>query len=278
MDHSETDLVMFFTLNLAFVNYFDSMIESVGIPILRNWTTQEQILHISVESFKINASLLNAPKTLKDFVHQFRHKKQIQELQEHIDEDRTKQSSKFGSFLNSFLADVLLFSAALVTIIVTLVVIYVVCRQSKLKPLVANIALQHIKGTEGADPRFQDIYCMCKMQWYIIGLLLIILLGMIYLVTNRIKKSSKFGGHLFSNITKVMLFISNTQSYVPINLCKIAGSIYLFKIRGKLTPESIKFKKNCIWDVLEIDWKEVRMTLNENEINLPTSVTIPFKE
>ena len=114
-----------------------------------------------------------------------------------------------------------------------------VCRQSKLKTLVANIALQHIKGIEAADPRFQDRYGPCKMQWYVIGMLLIILLGMIYLVTNRIKKSNLFGECLFSNVTKVMLFISNTQSYVPINLYKIAGSIQLFKIGGRLTPENI---------------------------------------
>ena len=116
-------------------------------------------------------------------------------------------------FLSStvFLADVLLFSAALVTIIITLVVIYMVCGQSKLKTLVANIALQCIKRIEAADPSVpRHTYCACKMQWYIIGMLLIILLGMIYLVTNKIKKSSLFGGHLFSNVTKVMLFISNT--------------------------------------------------------------------
>ena len=66
---------------------------------------------------------------------------------------------------------------------------------------------------------------------------------MIYLVSNRIRKSSLFVGHLFSNVTKVMLLISDIQSYVPVNICKIAGIIHLFKIRGKLTPESIKFKK-----------------------------------
>ena len=114
-------------------------------------------------------------------------------MQEHIDEERTKQSSKFGSFLNSFLADILLFSAALVTIMITLVFIYMVYRQSKLKTLVANIALQCVKGIEAAYPRNQDIYCACKMQWYIIGMLVIILLGMIYLVTHKIKKSNLFG-------------------------------------------------------------------------------------
>ena len=75
-----------------------------------------------------------------------------------------------------------------------------------------------------------------------------------------------------------MLFISNMQSYVPIKLCKIAGSIHLFKIRGRVTPENIKFKKNWIWDVLEIDWKEISMTLNGNEIDLPSSVIVPFRD
>ena len=66
--------------------------------------------------------------------------------------------------------------------------------------------------------------------------------------------------------------------YVPVNLCKIAGSIHLSKIRGKLTPENIKFKKNWIMDILEIDWKEVKVTLNGSEINLPTSVILPFRD
>ena len=127
---------------------------------------------------------------MKDFVYQFRNKKQLQDLQEHIEEERSKQSSTLKSFPNSFLRDVLLSAAALLTIIVTLVVMYVVCRQSNLKTLVANIDQQCIKGTEAAHPGFQDIDCIHKMQWYIIGMLLIILLSMIYLVTNRIKKSS----------------------------------------------------------------------------------------
>ena len=104
--------------------------------------------------------------------------------------------------------------------IIMLIVIYMVCRQSKLKALVANIALQCAKGTEAADVK--GMYCELKTQWYMIGMLLIIMLGMIYLVTNKIKKSILFKGHLFSNVTKVMLFISNMQSYVPIKLCKIA--------------------------------------------------------
>ena len=96
---------------------------------------------------------------LKDFVNQFKHKKQILDWQEQMEDERSKQKSKFETFLNSFLVDVIIFAAALLTIIVTLVVIYVVCGQSKLKALVANIALQCIQGT---DPGFQEVNCTCQ--------------------------------------------------------------------------------------------------------------------
>ena len=41
---TKTDLEMYFTINLAFLNYFDDMIEKLGIAVFQNWTTQEQIL------------------------------------------------------------------------------------------------------------------------------------------------------------------------------------------------------------------------------------------
>ena len=61
---TKTDLELHFTTNLAFVNYFDDMIEELGIPVSRNWTTQEQILPLSLETFEISSNLLSALKTL----------------------------------------------------------------------------------------------------------------------------------------------------------------------------------------------------------------------
>ena len=120
--------------------------------------------------------------------------------------------------------------------------------------------------------------CTCKTQWYIMGMLIIITLGMLYIVTNKIRKSSFFIGHLFSNNTKILLLVSNTHSYMPIKLCGVAGSINLFRIKGRLNLENVKLKKNWIWDVLEVDWSNVSITLNDNEIDLPSSVIIPFRE
>ena len=170
----------------------------------------------------------------------------------------------------------LIFTAALITLTITLIIIYVLYGQSKLKALVTNIAIQRIKAVEAAD--MSDILWTCKTQWYIMGMLIIITLGMLYLVTNKIRKTSFCKGCLFSNNTKILLFISNTHSYIPIKLCRVARSIHLFKIRGRLNPEHVKLKKNWIWDVLEIDWSDISITLNDNEIGLPSSVIIPFKE
>ena len=71
-----------------------------------------------------------------------------------------------------------------------------------------------------------------------------------------------------------MLFISDIQNYVPLKLCKIAGSIHLFKISSTLKLEDIKLNKNYLWDMMEIDWKEVTVTFNDNKINLPRIVVV----
>ena len=143
---------------------------------------------MSLETFEINPNLFNAPKTLQDLAVQYCNKMNVLNKKEQ-ELENPEENSKFKSFLNSFLADILIFTAVLITLIVTLVIIYVMYGQSKLKALVTNIAMQQIKTVEAAD--VSDMLCTCKTQWYIMGILTIITLGMLYLVTNKIRKSSK---------------------------------------------------------------------------------------
>ena len=75
-----------------------------------------------------------------------------------------------------------------------------------------------------------------------------------------------------------MIFILDVQNYVPIKLCKTAGSIHLLKITGMLKAENIKINKNYLWDTLEIDWKEVTVTFNGNKIDLPKIVVIKLQD
>ena len=48
------------------------------------------------------------------------------------------------------------------------------------------------------------------------------------------RKTKLCKGYSFSRAVKIVLFISDIQSYIPIKLCKAAGSIHLFQIKGTL--------------------------------------------
>ena len=160
---------------------------------------------------------------------------------------------------------------------------YVVCRHAKLKSLVTSIALQQIREADAGFKQEQvltmhNIECTCKMQWYNIVTLSLVILGLMVFLIINIRKLKLLRGHMFSNAVKIMLFISNTQYYVLVKLCRTAGSIYLFKMTGNLTSEQITLKRKLLWVIIEIDWKEVNMTLNENKVHLPKSVTIPLRD
>ena len=71
-----------------------------------------------------------------------------------------------------------------------------------------------------------------------------------------------------------MLFISDTQYYIPVKLCRTAGSIHLFKITGRVTIDKVRLKKHYVWDVLEIDWNKIKVTFNGKVINLPKSILV----
>ena len=84
---------------------------------------------------------------MKDFLTQYKYRWEIAEKKEQKEIQEAKITSKFSFFLSSFMVDMLLFIAALITIIITLVVMYMVCGQSKLRALVANITLQCTKSS-----------------------------------------------------------------------------------------------------------------------------------
>ena len=57
---------MYFNVNLAFLDHLEDLTETViDTPIDRNWTHKKHPLLISLESFEINSSLIQAPKNLK---------------------------------------------------------------------------------------------------------------------------------------------------------------------------------------------------------------------
>ena len=50
-EHRKPDLEMYFTVNLAFVDYLEELNETITTPINRNWTSFKQTLPVLLESF-----------------------------------------------------------------------------------------------------------------------------------------------------------------------------------------------------------------------------------
>ena len=219
---------------------------------------------------QFNSSLLQAPKTLKEFVNQYQENRKIINIQE-----KKIQNSNIKTFMDRFVADVLVFTAALVTMVITFTIIYMLTGQSKPKMLVANMALQCVKAIDALNPRNQGVQsCDIGMLKFLMVLKLIIVVLMMLV---KINKSNIFQGHFFSNMVKIKLFIADIESYVPLELNKVAGNVHIFKLTDALLLENVTLKKKLIWDVLEVNWNDVHITLNNREINLPMSVVLPLE-
>ena len=210
---------------------------------------------------------MQAPKTLKEYINQY------QENRKSLDiiEKKIKEPT-FNTFLSSYMVDVILFVTGILTVILTFIIMYTLCRQSKLKSIVANLALQCVKTVQAATIK-ESNNCNLELIQLLITLNLILT---VLLVLVKLKKSKVFQGHLFTNMVKIKLFLANTQSYVPLELNSAAGNVHLFKLSDTLAVEKFTLKKNWIWDVLEINWDNIRVTLNDREINLPGTLTIPL--
>ena len=138
---------MYFMVNTAFVNYLDqidNLTATVEIPILKNRATLKQTLPISLNASKFDSDFVTAPKTLKDFIHQYKCKKKIFHLKERHDNPDANLPNK-NLFTNNFIVDVFLFVTTIVSVLVTTLTIYLLCKHKKLKTLVTSLALQQIK-------------------------------------------------------------------------------------------------------------------------------------
>ena len=146
-------------------------------------------------------------------------------------------------------------------------IIHLVCRHAKLKALLTGIAFQPVKQAEAVVP--QQTKEFCTAQWYVIAALTVLTILLIIYICLSNQKCTLFKRRLYSNTVTIMLFFSDVKQYVPVKLCKSASSIHLFQLYGQLDSDQIILEKNCLWDMIKIDWKEVFVTLNGTIIRMP---------
>ena len=73
----QSDMIIYYTVNTAFMPYLDTFKEELELPSLevnQNWTTQKQVLPILLQATPFDSKLLKAPGTLKGLVQQYKQK------------------------------------------------------------------------------------------------------------------------------------------------------------------------------------------------------------
>ena len=265
---------MYFVENTAFLNYFDELINTLDTPFLHNVTRQEHVLPISLESDDFDEEFLSAPKTLRELVDKYKQRKlSFNKQHETLDKENENDNFIGTSIFDHLTFNIFMFVMAVILLLIMFLVIKLIFKGEKMQALVANLAM--IGGVKAIS---KEIETIDKKYWIIVIWLSFILLCILFLTIEKLYRMPIFRKFCYSNTIKIMIFISDIKSYVPIKLCKTSGSIHLFKLTGSINKENISLHKNMLWDIMEIDWRPIKITLSGNIINLPGSVIIPFRD
>ena len=126
------------------------------------------------------------------------------------------ETSYKNFFTNNFIVDIFVFIIAIISVITTMIIVYVLCKHNKLRTLVANLALQHVKevSTIATKKEGRDSMCKCTSQFYIILALSIAIIGLVIFMILQVRRIKLCRGQLFLKVFKIMLFISDIQYYI----------------------------------------------------------------
>ena len=94
---------MYFIINLAFTNYLNNfnLMEEINIPTITNKSTSEVTLLVFLNKSKFDESLLSASLTLKEYISQYKHDKEIFDLKERHDIEELEKEFANKNFFNS---------------------------------------------------------------------------------------------------------------------------------------------------------------------------------
>ena len=181
----------------------------------------------------------------------------------------------FHQFFLNKIVNIFTFTSSIISVITITLVIYLFCKHKHIRTIVASLFLYRAREVEARTTMKIDDSGYRILAYIGIALTL---LSMAIVILLNYRKSKFCRGHKFSNIVKIVLFISDVQHYIPKILCKTSGSLHLFKITGTLTSEDIKLNRNYLWDTLEINWDKIKLAINSSEIKLSKLVMIKVQD
>ena len=128
----------YFTVSTAFVNYLDkfpNLTESLEFLIIKNRTTFEQTIPISLNISKLDLTLLTASNDQKEFINSYTNHKEIFDMQERHDNIE----------FENYIMDMFLFISVIISLLATTLTVYLICKHKKCQTLIASLVLHQVK-------------------------------------------------------------------------------------------------------------------------------------
>ena len=183
-------LVTYLTVNTSFINYLDqfpNLTDSLEFPIIKNKTTFEQILPITLNIFKFVSTLLTASSNLKEFIQQYTNGKEIFDLQERHDSKELSTNKNF--FFKNYIIDIFLFITVIISLLVTTLTVHLLCKHKKLITLLSSLVLHQVK--EVGTVTQKEINTECETLTYIC--LVLTILGLVMVAILHYKNQNCVG-------------------------------------------------------------------------------------
>ena len=148
-DSKQSELIMYFTINLAFSNYLELMPNMTQYKSLnRDKMLREKPLPIYINISCYNTTLSDRPTKLKEFIQNHIHNENIKE---NFDLQRRHTRHTFSPNKNFFvnkIVSIFTFSSSIMSIITITLVIYLFCKHTHIRTIVASLLLYKAKEVE----------------------------------------------------------------------------------------------------------------------------------
>ena len=132
-ENTNSKLTMYITVNTPFVNYlykFTNLTVPLEFPAVKDKTTFEQTISISLNISKFDPTLLTASSDLKEFIKSYTNHKEIYDLQERHDNMELNTNKNF--FSDNYIVDIFTFISVIISLLATILTVYLLCKHKKL--------------------------------------------------------------------------------------------------------------------------------------------------
>ena len=104
----------------------------------------------------------------------------------------------------------------------------------------------------------------------------IAILGLVYGMFKIFKSLSWYRGYKHSRCCTIYFFLYHEDYYTPLQLRKCSGHMSMFTMENKMNVANLNLTRNYLWDLIEIDWADVKIKKNVEPISMPNKITVPL--